>query len=109
MLATPATDTRAEIVSFYKKATYCYAAPFALLLLAFVWEFAVWLFLFIILPSSIAGLFFTTRGLALARKSRDTEKKDVGYANVVLGGIALLVGLLVWALAYATRPNAALS
>jgi hypothetical protein len=98
--ATPAAATRAEIVSFYKKATYCYAAPFALLLLGFVWEAAFGLFLLTILPSGIAGLFFTTRGLALARKSRDTEKKDVGYANVLLGGIGLIVGLLAWSLIY---------
>jgi hypothetical protein len=48
----------------------------------------------VLLPLSLAGLYFTRRGLALARKSGDREKQDVGYANVVLGIILAGVGLL---------------
>jgi 4-hydroxybenzoate polyprenyltransferase len=48
----------------------------------------------VLLPLSLVGLYFTRRGLALARKSGDREKQDVGYANMVLGVILAGVGLL---------------
>lgn len=54
-----------------------------------------------LLPFGLAGLFFTKRGLALSIKSDDRQKKDVGYANLVLGSIILIIGLLVVAFAYA--------
>ncbi|QKG53234.1 hypothetical protein [Hymenobacter sp. BRD67] len=96
----PATASRAEIVNYYKKATYCYAAPFGLLVLSFLIPFVGAVGLFTLLPLGLAGLFFTKRGLTLAAKNGDREKKDVGYANLVLGVIVLLFGLLALAFTY---------
>jgi hypothetical protein len=94
-LAKPATAIRAEIVSCYKKATYCYATPFCLIVLAFILpDFVGGAFLLTLLPSGLAGLFFTKRGLSLSTRSGDKEKKDVGYANLVLGVIILVLGLV---------------
>lgn len=101
----PATANRIEIVSFYKKATYCYITPFALLILAFVVPFLGALWLFTLLPLGMAGLFFTKRGLALAIKSGDKEKKDVGYANLILGIVILGLGLLSLGFAYMMVVN----
>lgn len=96
----PATAIRAEIVSQYKLATYCYAVPFGLLLLGLLVPFLGKLGLLTFLPLGLAGLFFTKRGLALATKSGDREKKDVGYANLMLGFITLALGLLIVAFVY---------
>ena len=95
MLPTrPTTEVRAKIVVFYKKASYCYAAPLGLLLLGFIAFIFATLALLLLLPLSIAGLFFTKRGLALAVKSGDQEKMDVGHANLTLGIILAVLGLL---------------
>jgi hypothetical protein len=96
----PATAVRAKIVRYYKKATYCYAIPFGLLVLSFLVPFLFALWLFTLLPAGLAGLFFTKRGLVLAAKSGDREKKDVGYANLVLGITILILGLLALAFIY---------
>jgi hypothetical protein len=72
-----AIRARAEIVSRYKKAVYCYLAPVIFLLLGFVWPTAFGLFLFGLLPCSIAGMVFTKHGLALAKRSGDIEKKTL--------------------------------
>jgi hypothetical protein len=86
---------RADIVSCYKRATYCYAAPFCLMVLGFILpDFVGAAFLLTLLPSGLAGLFFTKRGLSLSTRSGDREKKDVGYANLILGVIILVLGLL---------------
>ena len=99
-LSGPATAVRAEIVRYYKKATYCYATPFVLIVLSFLAPFSGGLGLFALLPSGLVGLFFTKCGLALSAKSGDREKKDVGYANLVLGSIILILGLLALAFIY---------
>ena len=93
MSVMQATPVRAQIVSYYKKATYCYAAPFVLLVLFFP------VGLMTLLPLSLAGLYFTKCGLALATKNGDQEKKDVGNANLLLGAIILTLGLIGLALA----------
>jgi len=93
--------SRTQIVANYRKATYCYASPFSLLLIGFVIPFSAFLGLLSLLPLGVAGLFFTRRGLALAVSSGDREKKDVGYANLILGVIILGLGLLWLAIAYA--------
>lgn len=95
-----AIDTRVEIVKNYKLATYCYAAPFVSLLLSFIHFIFFPLFLLSLFPMGIVGMYFTKRGLSPAIKSGDIQKKDVGYANVTLGIIILLVGLLGLALTY---------
>ena len=92
--AGPATLARVQIVGYYRKATVCYLAPFRLLFLYFP------AFPLSLLPLSLAGLYCTRRGLALARKSGDQEKLGVGYANLVLGVVLAVLGGLVLALAY---------
>lgn len=87
-----ALETRAAIVKNYKLATYCYATPFVCLLLGFIHFMFFPLFLITLFPLGVAGMFFTRRGLSLAVKSGDREKKDVGYANVTLGIIVLVAG-----------------
>ena len=98
--ASPARTTRTEIVRCYRNATYCYAAPVGLLVLSFLVPFLGELWLLTPLPLGLAGLLFTKRGLALAVKSGDQEKRDVGYANLVLGFLMLAFGLLGLAFAY---------
>lgn len=89
-----AIGSRAEIVKSYKIAIYCYAAPFVSLLLGVVHFVFFPLFLLSLFPLGIAGMYFTKRGLSIAIKSGDIQKKDVGYANVTLGIIILVLGLL---------------
>ena len=99
-MTTDAVRTRADIVKSYRIATGCYATPFVFLLLS-IFHFAFFsLFVLTLFPLGIAGMVFTKRGLSLAIKSRDTEKKDGGSANVTLGIIILVLGLLGLALAY---------
>ncbi|WP_345223759.1 hypothetical protein [Hymenobacter koreensis] len=71
-----------------------------MLLLGFVVPFVSRLGLLLLLPLSAVGLFLTWRGFQLARRSGDTEKKDVGYANLILGVILLGLGLVGLGLAY---------
>jgi|GEM_PF-2158044 len=92
--AGPATLARAQIVSYYRKATLCYLAPVCLLFLYFP------AFPLSLLPLSLVGLYFSRRGLVLARRSGDQEKLGVGYANLVLGVVLAGLGGLVLALAY---------
>ena len=100
--------TRAEIVKCYGKASCCYAIPFGLLGLQLLlnlvssFDFQPFLALFFlsILPLSVLGIVFTKRGFALASISGDLAKKDVGYANFLLGAIMLVVGLLAFALSF---------
>jgi 4-hydroxybenzoate polyprenyltransferase len=93
-LAGPATLARVKIVSCYHITTCCCLAPVCLLFLYFP------VFPLALLPFSLVGLYFTRRGLALARKSGDWEKQHVGYANLVLGIILAGLGVLVLTLAY---------
>ena len=99
---------RAEIVKLYKKANYCYGAPFVFIVLQLLLnaisnlDFQPFLMLFAltIFPLSITGLVFTKRGFALASSSGDREKSNVGYANFLLGGVLLALGISGFALAY---------
>ena len=93
-LVTEAIEVRAATVRCYKKATYCYATPFVFLLLGIIHFVFFPLFLFTLFPMGVAGLVFTKRGLAFAKQNGDREKKDVGYSNVILGVIIVLLGLL---------------
>lgn len=92
--------SRAAIISFYKKATYSYLTPLGLVLLGFLWDFFLLLALFTLLPCSLIGLYFTRAGFALASKQGDLEKKDVGYANMLLGAILFVLSLLSIGFAY---------
>lgn len=107
-LQASALQARTVIVSFYKKATYCYGLPFGFLSLQLLlnvvsnFNFQPFLALFFltILPLSALGIAFTKRGFTLAVKSGDREKKDVGYANLILGSIIVVLGLVGLALGY---------
>ena len=100
--ARTGTQVRAAIVGCYKKVSYCYGAPVGFLVLQlllntvsdFNFQPFLALFFFAFLPLSITGLVFTKRGFILASNSGDREKKDVGYANFILGAILLMLGLL---------------
>ncbi|GAB3824022.1 hypothetical protein GCM10028821_02450 [Hymenobacter jeollabukensis] len=96
----PAGASRSAIVGWYRRATFCYALPFGLGLLGAVVPLFFTLALLGILPLALAGLFFTKRGWTLAVRSGDVEKKDVGFANFILGAILLALGLLGFFLAY---------
>jgi len=96
----PAGSSRASIIRYYKKATYSYLTPIGFVVLEFLWNFLLLLALLTILPCSVLGLYFTSRGFNLARKQGDSEKKDVGYANRLLGIILFGVGLLGAGFAY---------
>ena len=106
--ARTGTQVRAAIIDCYKKASYCYGAPVGFLVLQlllntvsdFDFQPFLALFFFAFLPLVITGLVFTKRGFVLASNSGDREKKDVGYANFILGGVLLVVGLLAFALAF---------
>lgn len=93
-------STRANIVNFYKKATYTFLVPLGFLLFGFLWDYFLILSLLIILPCSIIGLYFTRNGFRLATKQGDLEKKDVGYANMWVGVILFGLGLLGAGLAF---------
>jgi len=96
------SQVRIAIVNFYKKASYCYGIPFVFLVLQFllntVSDFNLQPFLALfgvtLLPLSIMGIIFTKRGFVLASSTGDREKKDVGYANFLLG--ALLLGITIF-------------
>ncbi|TGD81239.1 hypothetical protein [Hymenobacter wooponensis] len=99
-----AKSSRARIVKLYKRATYCYALPFIFLILAVIGigeGLFLGVFCLSLLPLAVTGLVFTGRGLRLSSRSGDYEKKDVGFANVILGVILGGLGLLALGLAYA--------
>ena len=89
-----------DIVKYYKKATYSYLTPLGFLLFGFLWDFFIPLAFLTILPCSIIGLYFTRNGFKLASKQGDLQKRDVGYANMWLGIILLVLGLLGAGFAY---------
>lgn len=95
-----AISTREQIVKNYRVATYCYLTPFSLVLVGLIWDVFLPLVLLTLLPAGAIGIFFTRRGLRLASQSGDREKKDVGYANVLLGSIVLALGVFGIAIAY---------
>ena len=97
---TGVVATREEIINNYRKATYCYFIPFGLAVIGALLNFFLLLALLTLLPAGILGLYFTRRGLLLAGKSGDREKKDVGYVNVLLGILVLGLGIVGVGIAY---------
>jgi di/tricarboxylate transporter len=104
---------REKITKQYQLAVYSYLAPVGLLGLYFVdaYTFKVTDALFLavalmsLLPSGCVGLFFTGKGIAMAVKNNDYEKKDTGYANLTMGIIIVIAGLLAAGLAYVMVSN----
>lgn len=91
------------MVKLYKRATYFYAMPLVLLLFAMVSseeEIVLIVFLLSLFPFSVVGLIYTMKGLRLASHSNDYEKKDVGFANLTLGLILFVFGLLALGFVY---------
>ena len=88
-----------------------YGIPFGFLVLQFLlntvsdFNFQPFLALFGVtfLPLSIMGIIFTKRGFALASSIGDREKKDVGYANFLLGALLLGITIFGFAVVYIMR------
>jgi uncharacterized SAM-binding protein YcdF (DUF218 family) len=57
------------------------------------------LFLISFLPFSLVGLVCTIYGLKLSRKN-NVQKKNIGYANLILGVIVLMGGISVFAFVF---------
>jgi hypothetical protein len=95
--------SRIRISKLYKYSLYCYAIPFVFLTLA-VLGIGKGLFLgsfFLgLLPSALGGIAFTVLGMRLSAQTNDREKKDIGYANLVLGLILSILGLFTLGFAY---------
>ena len=89
-----------HIVRYYKIATYSYLTPIGFVLLGFLLDFFLLLALLTALPCSIIGFYFTFKGFRLSRLQDNSEKKDVGYANILLGIILFIVGLFGAGYAY---------
>ncbi|UOQ65534.1 hypothetical protein [Hymenobacter volaticus] len=51
-------------------------------------------------PLAAGGIIFTVLGMRLSIRTNDREKKDIGYANLILGLILFVVGLLAFCFAY---------
>jgi hypothetical protein len=95
--------SRAKISELYKRALYCYGLPlvFLALVMAGVAEgLFSGLFLLSLFPLAVAGLVFTGKGLRLSSQTNDREKKDIGYANLIMGLILSVIGLLAFGFAY---------
>ena len=98
----PAHDLayRERITKSYKIAVCCYAAPVGFLALSTVFSFFFPLFLLGFFPLGAASTAYSIAGLKLAFKNNDHQKKDIGYANLLLGIIMVTVGTLLVALVY---------
>lgn len=107
------TDTKNEkaltlkkITQLYRTALCCYVFPFFFILLMIIDvntfhatdAFFFFVFLFSIFPLSIVGLVFNMLGLRLSRKMNHVHKKNIGYANLMLGIPMFIVGLFGLAL-----------
>lgn len=94
---------RNRISKLYKYALCCYALPFVFLVAAvlgigegiLLGGFFVGLF-----PFAVGGTVLTIFGMRLSVQTNDREKKDIGYANLLLGLILAAVGLLALGFAY---------
>lgn len=104
---------RKKIRKYYTLAIYSYLAPpgfFGAFLLDSFTVGLTEMFFFAIallslLPAGVAGLIFTEKGLKIAFTSNDYEKKDIGYANLIMGIIYIVAGLLALGLGYLMIEN----
>ncbi|UOQ70670.1 hypothetical protein [Hymenobacter cellulosilyticus] len=100
--------SRQRIEKLYKTALYSYSAPFALagggLLASFVSDEAERFFFaaaaLSLLPLVIVGLVCTIIGLRVAFATSDYQKKDIGYANLIMGLILFALAFLGMGFAY---------
>ncbi|MFT2010219.1 hypothetical protein ACMA1I_16210 [Pontibacter sp. 13R65] len=98
-----------DIITYnYRIAVYSFIIPFLFLVLYLIdsWTFnftnIFFLAVFIIslFPSGITGLLFTYKGLRRLFKENNYEKKDIGYANLIMGIIITGCGIVGLGLAY---------
>ncbi|QHT71287.1 hypothetical protein GXP67_33850 [Rhodocytophaga rosea] len=104
---------RKKISWYYTLAIYSYLSPIGLfglfLLDSFTFGLTESFFfgatLLGLLLAAIASLFFTVKGLRIAFKTNDYEKKDIGYANLIMGVIYCIAGLLALGYTYIMIEN----
>lgn len=105
---TNGRGVRARISKYYTIAVYCYLLPPGFLGLYFLdfstigltGAFFLATTVLSLLPVGVVGLLCTVKGLKLAFKSGDHEKKDIGYANLIMGLILAVGGLISLGLTY---------
>lgn len=93
---------RNKITRFYKIALYAYISPIILLGISILDSCTLDLaasyflpaFIFTLLPSGVVGIIFTIFGSKISFKEKDYEKKDTGYANLIMGIVMSVIGLL---------------
>ncbi|RSK31669.1 hypothetical protein [Hymenobacter metallilatus] len=93
-------ESTAYVVGCYEKASYSYFTPVAFVLLGFVLDFFLPLALLTALPCSVIGLYFSYKGFKASGRLGYLEKKDVGYANILLGILLFVAGLVSAGFAY---------
>lgn len=111
-LLPPIITERDKITRVYRLAVYSYATPFLFLGLHLLESatfgltqmFFFALFLGSMLPLGTIGLVCTGLGLRLAFQSSDYQKKDIGYANLLMGLVLVTAGLLAMGLIF-YRPS----
>lgn len=104
---TTSRHIRSRISKYYTIAVYSYVMPLVLLGLYVVDSltfnlafFFLPLTLLSLFPIGAIGLVFTIKGLRLAFHSSDYQKKDTGYANLIMGLILAGGGLIGLGLMY---------
>ena len=107
-LLPPIITERDKITRLYRLAVYSYITPFlslALYILDSV-TFGITQMLFFVLflvglfPLGTLGLVYTIRGLKISFSTKDYQKKDIGYANLLAGLIMIVAGLVGLGLIY---------
>jgi hypothetical protein len=92
-----------KISTLYKVGLFCFLLPFILAVLLFVCSDSIGttnavicsVFLLIsILPISIIGLVFIILGFRLSLKINNIHKKNLGYCNIIVGGIMCFIGFV---------------
>ena len=97
-----------KIKKYYRIAVYSYVLPFILLGLYIIdsstfdltemFFFAA--FLISLLPLGALGLACSIYGMVLSNRVNNNIKKDIGYANLIMGIIITMGGFLGMAIAY---------
>lgn len=94
--------SRQRITSQYKLAVIFYLAPLVWFVLGLIdgltfdltGMFFVSTAMLSLIPSGCIGLFFSITGMVMAFKNNDYQKKDIGYANLLMGIIMVITGFI---------------
>ncbi|MDX5443026.1 MAG: hypothetical protein LPJ89_04500, partial [Hymenobacteraceae bacterium] len=89
-------------------AIFCFVIPFIFLGLLLIdsltfdltGAFFFSLFLITLLPLGVIVFVFTCKGLRISFKENNYQKKDIGYANLIMGLIIIGCGVLGLGFAY---------